>query len=148
MLNFFVSVTACPRLLIMADDSSCVRRLSHKTRKVRSALGKTPWRARVRAKHQNKARTPADVTRKTRMAERRKEKAQAIADARTEIKKLAEVLHEKFGDNTVDHYLKTLVQAVRAPKGTRKVSTWNAFVSLQTKRMNDGMYSHDTLTAY
>lgn len=133
----------------MAVPGGTVGRFTHKSRKVRSTMGQVRWRNRTREKAQKKSLTPAEKARaKVQRQENKDEKQTAISEARAEVLKLATVLQEKFGDHSVDYYRKLLMQSTHKPKSIRKISTWNAFMSVKIKAMNaEGTYDFLSPTA-
>lgn len=69
---------------------------------------------------------------------RRKDYAQALADARAVVRQQAEHLHEHYGGHSVQYYHQEIIQDSRITAASRKPSAWNAYLSSEIKRINEG----------
>lgn len=63
-----------------------------------------------------------------------------LKEARTVIMAEAVKLHQKHGGHNLNYYVELLYQNGHQ-KGERKVSDWNAWVHLESKRLNEGCVS-------
>ena len=84
------------------------------------------------------ARTAAEKA--IRIQQRRKSRetfSNDLKEARTVIMAEAIKLHQKHGGHNLNYYLELLYQNGQQ-KGGRKVSEWNAWVHLESKRLNKG----------
>lgn len=78
--------------------------------------------------------------------ERRQRYTSVLQDARTVVEQHATRLREEFGGHSVEYYQHEILQRGRLERGRRKSSRWNAFLSHELKRRNDGMshyFLHD-----
>lgn len=103
------------------------------TSKVRKAMKKS-----VRKKI---ARTAAEKA--IRFEQRRKLKetfTNDLKEARSVIMAEAVKLHQKHGGHNLKYYIELLYQNAQQQKGNRKVSDWNAWVHLESKRLNEGVF--------
>ena len=115
------------------------QRLLSASRKKSTHLARRPWR--TRKKQQVIKLTP--VEKAARKARRRQEKVthqEALQNAQEEVRKLGEQLRSKFGKHTIQYYIEEIMQISRLQKKQRRAGAWNAFVSKEVKRLNDGRY--------
>ena len=87
------------------------------------------------------ARTAAEKA--IRFEQRRKLKetfTNDLKEARSVIMAEAIKLHQKHGGHNLKYYIELLYQNAQQQKGNRKVSDWNAWVHLESKRLNEGVF--------
>ena len=95
-------------------------------------------KARTKTKHKKITRTIAE--KEIRSQQRRKFRetfSNDLKEARNVIMAEAVKLHQKHGGHSVDYYAKILFQEGRH-RSERKVSDWNAWVRLESQRLNEG----------
>jgi hypothetical protein len=122
----------------MRDKGGYLQRLfstqrKYMTSKVRKAKTKTLRKKIVR--------TPAEKA--IRVQQRRKSREvfrNDLKEARAIITAEAVKLHQKHGGHNLSYYVELLYQTGQQ-KGERKVSDWNAWVHLESKRLNEGCSS-------
>ena len=117
-----------------------LRKLARPAQKVGNKRIRFPWR-------QHKARnTGAKLTdaEKRALKARRKAKRENIEDAlkaaRETMYKFVEAMSSQFGGHNADYYYALIMQRPKLKIKPRKISSWNTFVSKETKELNDGMY--------
>ena len=74
----------------------------------------------------------------TRREERRQRYASALQDARSTVEQHATQLREEFGGHSVEYYHQEILQRGCLERARRKTSRWNAFLSHELKRRNNG----------
>lgn len=96
-------------------------------------------RARVRT-----TRAPVTPALKAAMAKQREERRiqyqAALKNARDVIHQHAVHLRETFGGHSVDYYTQEIFQRGRLERGRRGTMRWNAFLSQELKKRNEGMF--------
>jgi hypothetical protein len=98
-------------------------------------------KARTKSHRRKIVRTPAEKA--MRVQQRRKSRetfSNDLKEARTVIMAEAVKLHQKHGGHNLNYYVELLYQNGHQ-KGERKVSDWNAWVHLESKRLNEGCVS-------
>ena len=63
-----------------------------------------------------------------------------LKEARSVIMAEAVKLHQKHGGHNLKYYIELLYQNAQQQKSGRKVSDWNAWVHLESKRLNEGVF--------
>lgn len=63
---------------------------------------------------------------------------EALQNAQNEVVKLGEKLRAQFQKHTVSYYIEEIIQVSRRQKVKKDVGPWNAFVSMEVKRINAG----------
>jgi hypothetical protein len=95
-------------------------------------------KAKTMSMRKKVARTTAEKA--IRFQQRRKLKetfSNDLKEARAVIMAEAVKLHQKHGGHNLNYYVELLYQNGQQ-KGERKVSDWNAWVHLESKRLNEG----------
>ena len=99
-------------------------------------------KAQTKRQHKKITRTNAEkAIRYQQRSKFRETLSNDIKEARKVIMAEAVKLHQKHGGHNIDYYVKLLYQEGRC-KSKRKVSDWNAWVRLESQRLNEGkLYS-------
>ena len=98
---------------------------------------------KARAKSQRKKIVRTDAEKAIRLQQRRKSREllrNDLKEARTVIMAEAIKLHQKHGGHNFNYYVELLYQIGQHSKGERKISDWNAWVHLESKRLNEGCF--------
>lgn len=95
-------------------------------------------KAKTKSLHKKIARTAAEKAVRVEQRRRLQETfSNDLKEARTVIRAEAVKLHQKHGGHNLNYYIELLYQNGQQ-KGERKVSDWNAWVHLESKRLNEG----------
>lgn len=95
-------------------------------------------KAQTKRQHKKITRTVAErAIRSQQRSKFRETFSNDVKEARKVIMAEAVKLHQKHGGHSVDYYVKLLYQDGRH-KSERKVSDWNAWVRLESQRLNEG----------
>lgn len=107
------------------------------SRKLSSHKTRTPWRTRT--KRISIKLTPAQkALKKAQRLEAKETYHDALLNAQTEVQQLADGLRERFGKHSSQYYLEEIVQISRLQKKRKVTGAWNAYVSMEVKRINSG----------
>ena len=105
-------------------------------------------KAKTKSLHKKKVRTAAEKA--LRVQQRCKSREifrNDLKEARAVIMAEAVKLHQKHGGHNINYYVELLYQKGQQ-KGERKVSDWNAWVHLESKRVNEGCGSSPSFLKY
>jgi hypothetical protein len=119
----------------MRDKNSYLQRLFSRERKY---LTSKVRKAKTKTLRKKITRTAAEKA--LRVQQRRKVRetfCNDLQEARAVIMAEAVKLHQKHGGHNLKYYVELLYQNGQQ-KGERKVSNWNAWVHLESKRLNEG----------
>ncbi|RDB30730.1 hypothetical protein Hypma_005885 [Hypsizygus marmoreus] len=106
------------------------------SRKKSTHLLRSPWRTRTR--RVTFKLTPAEkAVKKARRLEEKNTYREALRDAHDQVFSLAEGLRSCFQKHSTDYYLEEIMQGSRLKKNHKNAGSWNAFVSMEVKRIND-----------
>ncbi len=118
-----------------------LHRLSSGARSAGPTRIRYPWNER-RKRRTRKRDDLSQEQREALKAAREKKKddlREALLDAREIIWKLALDMEATFGGHKVNYYFRLILQNVlHLKKAPRKISLWNAYVSKELRRINDG----------
>ena len=115
--------------------ASEIRRLPNISRKSAATRGIY----RQRTKKVVLQQTEAEVAAKAKRREENKAKhEEALETAFKKIWTIAEELAEELGDHPPTYYYQRLMQQSKTASSSRNVNPWNAFLSKETKKLNDG----------
>ncbi|KAF8066019.1 hypothetical protein FPV67DRAFT_1418617 [Lyophyllum atratum] len=96
---------------------------------------RTPWRTRT-ARAIIKLTPAQKAAQKARRQEQKQTYQEALQEKHADLLKHAEDLHRRFGKHSVDYYMQEIMQVSRLQKKKKSSGSWNAYVSLEVKRMN------------
>ena len=105
-------------------------------------------KAKTKSLHKKKVRTAAEKA--LRVQQRCKSREifrNDLKEAHAVIMAEAVKLHQKHGGHNINYYVELLYQKGQQ-KGERKVSDWNAWVHLESKRLNEGCGSSPSFLKY
>ena len=120
-----------------ADLTKKAKKLIRPARKVAGKRVKFAWRKR-------KPTVAPSYADKVATKHRRDAENQALEKAFEEadlaLWEIAEELHKQFPKHPVKYYYQRIMQRSNLKRQRRKVSLWNAFVSQEMRKYNDGMF--------
>lgn len=125
-----------------SKNSSTFQRLLSASRVTSTHQLRTPWRTRT--KRVSIKLTPAEKAEKK--ARRQSEKThyqEALQAAHAELWRIAEGLRNEFQKHSTQYYMEEITQISRLQKKQKIAGAWNAFVSKEVKRMNQGAFVVD-----
>ena len=112
-----------------------IRRLPNISRKSTTTRGIY----RQRTKKVIPQQTEAEAAAKAKRREENKAKhEEALEKAFKRVWTIAEELAEELGDHPPTYYYQRLMQQSKTATSSRNVNPWNAFLSKETKKLNDG----------
>ncbi len=123
-----------------------ILRYRNKARKVGGNRVRIPRRSRT----SRKSRLTESQRKKAKdeRAERKKALQDALKAARNQMWELAKDMRKQFGGHDAEWYYRAILQQRRLNPKKRELSMWNAFVSQELKKHNEGSYpdEHDVRT--
>lgn len=115
-------------------------RLSNAARKVGGVRTRTPYRTR---KKPIKLTPEEKAERKAARDQKKISLNDALDEARDGVWELVEGLHAAFPSHTTEYFFQLLMQQPKTQK-KRTISDWNAFLSMEMAKHNDGMHIYSS----
>jgi hypothetical protein len=113
------------------------QRFKSASRKLLTTTTRYAWRTKSKRIYIKK--TPSEKQAlKAKRQERKREYNEALEEVIDMVRKQAAILRGKYGGHSVQWYFEEIMQQARITKGQRKVSAWNAYLSAESKRINNG----------
>ncbi|KAG6875478.1 hypothetical protein C0993_009034, partial [Termitomyces sp. T159_Od127] len=119
----------------MARTRSIITRLPSASRKLSTHHLRKPWRTRSQRVIQSLT-SQQKAQRKQERMEAKVTYKQALREAQDQVRMLAKSLQAQSQKHSVEHYYEEIMQTSRMQKNRKKAGSWNAFVSMETQRMN------------
>lgn len=126
-------------------DSWSLQRYASARRKLTTALKRQPWRHRAKRRALRRTSTEKQAL-KAKRREKKEAYSKALEEARAAMWEQAALMRERFGSHTLEYYVREIMQDARLNKTRRAPSRWNAFLSLEVQRLNQGQCSNSPST--
>jgi hypothetical protein len=100
---------------------------------------RSAWR--TKAKRLYVTKPPAEKARlKEKRLSHKKDYNEALQEAQQIVHQQATLLHERFGGHSIQWYFQEILQQSQRQKSQCQVTAWNAYLSSEVKRINNGIF--------